>query len=317
MATTERIAPPVLSLVTRAHGQAQARVLLVSDSASEAQLFDHDLVQANGVAGALELIASAPPVCVVVDLHLAEAPGLDALTRLRAAAPDIPFVALVDDPRDLLVVRALQEGAQGYLVRADLGGPQLAGAVEGAITRRRAELELAARALNDGLTGLPSATLFLDRLSVALAGSTRRRNATALMMVDIQGLGRINRDLGHETGDRVLIATADRLRAAVRAHDTVARVGGDEFAVICQDVRRLSEAMVAMQRISAAVTRPIEIDGRSLPVRAAVGITWSAGRPHPPEALIRNAEGALHLAKQRGEPTFHSDLHRRRRDAAA
>lgn len=172
------------------------------------------------------------------------------------------------------------------------------------------------QALHDALTGLPNRTLFLDRVEHALSRRRDRGQRVALLFVDLDDFKRINDSLGHSAGDSVIAAFAERLRAGTRAADTVARFGGDEFAVLVDGVPDATEARRTADRIFAELRRPISVDGRDVRIGASIGIAIEA-QPGEGEAseLLRGADTALHVAKAQGknkitlfEPSMHTEI---------
>lgn len=174
-----------------------------------------------------------------------------------------------------------------------------------AIERATLYQELRHVASHDGLTDLPNRALFDDRLEQALARSARKALPLAVMVVDLDGFKRVNDSFGHDAGDRVLTETAQRLRAAVRPHDSVARIGGDEFAVLCEDVDR-SEAERIAARIRTALepTMPIGVDLVS--ATGSVGVVVylpSPGGAPTTARLVQLADAAMYRAKAGGKNT--------------
>ena len=159
---------------------------------------------------------------------------------------------------------------------------------------RRLERELRQAALHDHLTGLPNRALLLDRLEHAL---TRETRSTAVLFVDLDQFKIINDARGHTVGDQLLVAVADRLRASVRPFDTVARFGGDEFLVICENVDEEHSHLIATELL-LALDEPFPVASGVPDVAATIGIALS---PAPSaEHLLRNAETAMYAAKQAG-----------------
>lgn len=173
-----------------------------------------------------------------------------------------------------------------------------------AIERATLYQELRHVASHDALTDLPNRALFDDRLEQALARSARNARPLAVMVVDLDGFKRVNDSLGHSTGDRVLTETAQRLRAAVRPHDSVARIGGDEFAVLCEDVDRSeTERIAARIRTALEPEMPIGADLVSATgsVGAVVYLPCPGGAPTTTAQLLHDADAAMYRAKAGGK----------------
>jgi diguanylate cyclase (GGDEF)-like protein len=153
---------------------------------------------------------------------------------------------------------------------------------------------------HDELTKLPDRTLFGERLERALARSVRRREACAVLSIDLDRFARISNGLGPSAGDRLLRQVAARLDSVVRPEDTVARTGGDEFMVLLEAVRGMGQAIAVAERIEAAFRRPIDADGRELLVTMSIGIALGRGGRDRPEDVLQNAEVAVHRAKESG-----------------
>jgi diguanylate cyclase (GGDEF)-like protein len=165
--------------------------------------------------------------------------------------------------------------------------------------RRRAERVLAHHALHDHLTGLPNRALLLDRLAQALVRAGRSSALVAVLYVDLDRFKLVVDELGHEAGDRVLRAVAARLRNVVRPSDTVARFAGDEFVVVCDDVQGPAEATRIANRVVEVLGLPVD-DNEELSLAASIGVALARGDEVPAEALVRNADTAMHRAKELG-----------------
>ena len=202
--------------------------------------------------------------CILLDLSLPDASGLEGLKAVRARAPDVPIVVLSGEEDEGVAVQAMHEGAQDYLVKRYTDGHLLGRAIRYAIERKQAELELAHQATHDALTGLANRTVFLERLEVTLARIERRELSCAVLFLDLDRFKAVNDGLGHDVGDLLLVEAAERLRHLVRPSDTVARFGGDEFVVLCDDVEDVSDAIVVAERIGVALAAPFHIARREL-----------------------------------------------------
>lgn len=180
------------------------------------------------------------------------------------------------------------------------------------ITRRKAlEDQLSHRAFHDVLTGLPNRALFMNRLDHALERARRRgdvlagrdRDGVAVLFVDLDRFKTVNDSLGHEAGDDLLIGVARRLREALRPGDTVARLAGDEFAVLLEDVSGTGQAVGAAERLIDALKEPFLLGGRETHATASIGVALGASQDaglgeKTPKDLLREAEVAMYSAKK-------------------
>jgi diguanylate cyclase (GGDEF)-like protein/PAS domain S-box-containing protein len=159
---------------------------------------------------------------------------------------------------------------------------------------------LAHAAIHDPLTSLPNRELFMDRLECSLRQATRERHRVAVMFLDVDRFKLINDSLGHDVGDQILCAVADRLNGAMRASDTLARFGGDEFTVLCGEDRDEGMALEVAERLVRAMDDPITLQSGEIFVSLSVGIALSDGDRESGATLLRNADVAMYQAKARG-----------------
>ena len=163
---------------------------------------------------------------------------------------------------------------------------------------RLSEQDLRRRALCDPLTGLPNRYLVADRLEMAGARQGRvDGGATAVLFIDLDGFKPINDTHGHDAGDELLRQIADRLAAAVRTTDTVGRVGGDEFVVLCEDVDEEATSVVA-RRVLETLQQPFQLSRATVRIDGSIGIAMSP--PHPFDQLLQAADAAMYRAKRAG-----------------
>lgn len=169
--------------------------------------------------------------------------------------------------------------------------------------RRQAEAQLAHMARHDVLTDLPNRMLLRERLDQALA-RVHRGEQVAVLYLDLDDFKGINDALGHDIGDKILQAVADRLRGCVRDTDTIARLGGDEFAIIQTGLEQLADTATLAMRIRGAITPLYEIDDHQILTDVSIGISIAPSDASEPDQLLKNADMALYRAKAEGHGTF-------------
>ena len=176
------------------------------------------------------------------------------------------------------------------------------GTLQDITERKRAEEEIAFQATHDALTRLPNRALFMDRLSHALTRRRRHPSGLAVLFLDLDRFKWLNDSLGHAAGDEVLVEVAARLREALRPGDTLARFGGDEFVVLCEDVTSEAGALTVAERLRTTLGAPIEVDGEETTLTLSIGVAYAGphGGAETADALVRDADAAMYRAKERG-----------------
>ena len=182
------------------------------------------------------------------------------------------------------------------------------GIIEGTIIditdRKAAQEQVEYQAYHDVLTGLPNRLLFRDRIGVALAHARRNRRAVAVMFLDLDQFKLINDTLGHTVGDGLLQAAAERLVRCVRADDTVARMGGDEFTILISDLPDARGALTVAQKVLDSMLKPMVVDGHELFVTTSVGIAVFPEDGMDAETLLKNSDRAMYRAKEAGRNNY-------------
>ena len=234
--------------------------------------------------------------------HLAEEPVAELLRRALAGES-------VPSPDEYYTVPAT--GRQGWLsavyrpyIDAEDRVAGVVALIRDITERKSAEQQIEYQAYHDALTGLANRNLFREHLSLALALAERRQKQVAVLFLDLDHFKDVNDSLGHSIGDELLQEIARRLRAAVRDGDTVARVGGDEFTIVLQELARVQEAAIIAQKVLRAIAEPIEIGEHRLYVTASIGITLFPDDGTDAETLLKNADAAMYRAKNEGRNTY-------------
>lgn len=171
--------------------------------------------------------------------------------------------------------------------------------------RKNYEAQLTQQALRDNLTGLPNRILFLDRLNRAMTRQSRNAGYRfAVLMIDLDSFKRVNDTLGHQAGDQLLQEVATRLTSCLRTMDTVARMGGDEFAVLLEDFQSNQEAIGITRRLLEAIRLPLTLHDHEILVSASVGVVLQTARYTSPNDLLRDADISMYRSKELGKNQF-------------
>jgi diguanylate cyclase (GGDEF)-like protein len=302
-------------------------VLVVEDNPDDALLLSvlleelpgepYRLMRASHLAKAIDLAGAGRAEVILLDLNLPDGHGLETLTRLREAHPEIPIVVLTGSDDERLAMAAVRAGAQDYLVKGRVDSWTLARTLRHSLERHRllGELESARRreahrATHDPLTGLPNRTLYFDRLNHAIAQASRRRERLAVLYLDLNGFKPVNDGYGHAVGDEVLVQVAARLATGVRRSDTLARLGGDEFAVLFERIpeRAVAESLVIALR--GLFGEPIEAGGNRFHLGFSAGLSLFPEDGKDADGLLRIADAAMYREKSLG-PERRETLHLR------
>jgi diguanylate cyclase (GGDEF)-like protein/PAS domain S-box-containing protein len=283
---------------------------------------------------ASEIIDNAGEGIVVYDRELRyvlwnrfmeEMTGMAAEEVLGQLAADL-FPHIHDQQVDEMLVRAMagetvsspdihyyvpRTGRQGWVSSVYRPHHNAEGHVAGVIglirditERKAAEQQIEYQAYHDALTGLANRRLFQEHLSLALALAQRRERMVAVLFLDLDHFKLVNDSLGHTVGDALLRQVAQRLKGAVREGDTVARVGGDEFTIVLQEVAHRSDAAVVANKVLEAIAAPLEVNGHRLYITTSIGITLFPEDGDDAETLLKNADAAMYRAKDEGRNTY-------------
>jgi diguanylate cyclase (GGDEF)-like protein len=232
---------------------------------------------------------------------------LRAVSTLGEYAAGAPVVLITHDDDERLATEAIRAGAQDIVMHAGLDARAIRRTVRLAVERQRflqgvddARRKAEREAETDPLTGLSNRTAFVERLTDAIGGATRRDDSLAVLFMDLDRFKLINDSLGHPVGDELLRSVADRISEVLRAEDIFARFGGDEFALLIRGPVDPRAATFAAQRLLQRVRTVHNLGGRAVNVSASVGIAVYPQHGSTPDELLRNADIAMYDAKGRG-----------------
>jgi diguanylate cyclase (GGDEF)-like protein len=203
---------------------------------------------------------------------------------------------------------------RGMAVRNEAGRvTRMAGSITDINQRKLAEQMLAHDATHDMLTGLPNRVLFIDRLQHTIERCRRRPDSGfTVLFLDLDRFKVVNDSLGHLAGDQLLTEVGKRLRKCIRGEDTVARFGGDEFAILVEGALDITSVMRFAERVQSQISKPIRVGGQRVSTSASIGIAQYAPRYIRGEELLRDADIAMYHAKEIGHgknAVFDEGLH--------
>ena len=283
-----------------------AQVLIVDDDRSTRSTLRY-ILQRDGFqveeaadgAQALAMLKRIQPDVILMDAMMPVMDGFTACARMQelpggSAIPVLMITALQDDSS---VERAFAAGASDYIPKP-IHYAVLSQRVRRIIEANRAEKRIRHLAYNDLLTGLPNRTLFFELLTQSIEQTGAKDGLLAVLFMDLDRFKYVNDNLGHDVGDRLLVAVAQRVRRSVRMVDTVARLGGDEFTVVLSDIDSPAAAATVAHNICRVLAAPFQIDGHDIFVTSSVGIAIYPHDGADVATLIKHADHAMYRAKK-------------------
>ncbi len=283
-----------------------AQVLVVDDDRSTRSSLRNTLQrdgfrveEAADGAQALQMLKRMQPDVILMDAVMPVMDGFTACARVQElpngrTIPVLMITALEDNSS---VERAFAAGASDYITKP-IHFAVLSQRVRRIIEANQAEKRIRHLAYNDLLTGLPNRALFMDQLGRRIELARVAGEAVAVLFLDLDRFKNVNDTLGHDVGDRLLVAVAQRIRRSVRNADCVARLGGDEFTVVLAEVVGPSAAVTAAQNICRSLATPFQIDGHDIFVTASVGISMYPHDATDVGTLLKHADTAMYRAKR-------------------
>ncbi len=258
----------------------------------------------------LELFSDDPLIRVVgiVDVD-PEAPAL-AIAKKLGIRSFTDLAKAVEESGPCLAFNLTGDDSITDYVESKLGSANIIGGFQARfiwtlLTRlKRTNEQVTELAHHDSLTGLPNRILFYDRLNQAIFRASREKEVFAILYLDLDGFKEVNDRFGHDVGDALLCEAARRIRASVRASDTVARMGGDEFTVILCNVKTVANKDRVAEKIIEAISNPFLLNGKECSVSVSIGIALYPEHGQTAEQLVKIADAAMYLAKHGGRNCY-------------
>ena len=264
---------------------------------------DTELHGAGELSGALERLSAGGVDAVILDPDLPDSQGIVTFERMYAFAPDVPVIVLTNNGEDDLAVRAVQGGAQDCMLKDEADSSVLLRSVRYAIERHRLLTALRSLSLIDGLTELYNRRGFNDLGEQYLKLAGRSSRSASLIYLDIDRFKTINDTLGHHVGDRALLSLADTLRDTFRRSDIIARMSGDEFAVLAFETSE-DNAETLVERLRAELTEVNETTRERFQLSVSIGLArYDSDDAVSLEDLLGQAAAAMHQEKRKKRRT--------------
>ena len=288
------------------------RILVIDDEASickalkmglACENFEIDLAS-DGQSG-IQLGQKQAYDILIVDLSLPDIHGLEVIRKIKSSSPEIIPIIITGNGSMQSTLKAIRLEVSDYLEK-----PLSLASVKDAIARglRRREMmrnsienKVHQNLLSDSLTGLPDRSLFMSRLYRAIAAIDRHEDRSfAVLLIDIDDFKSVNDIYGHQTGDMVLAELSNRFKSCVRATDTVARINGDEFALLIEEVENYEEVIAIAEGFQSAAEKDISIDGSRMKISVSIGIVAKTIFYQSPDDVLRDADLAISRCKEQG-----------------
>ncbi len=276
----------------------QGEYLLIAEVLSHIRHVEYELVWCDQLDAALNKILSQEYDVALLDYYWGDANARDLLNAARVQACQTPIVVMTDEMETEVDREAIRAGAADYLIKGQIDHLLLERSLRYAIERKQTEQYLTRLAHYDPLTDVPNRILFRDRLEHAINLAERDNASFTLMFIDLNGFKQVNDNFGHDAGDAIIRICAERLNGCLRRSDSVARMGGDEFTLLLQNIANNTDVAHIAEKVISAIEQPAEINGHEVVVGCSIGIAIYPQAGRDTDTLLKHADMAMYKAKQ-------------------
>jgi diguanylate cyclase (GGDEF)-like protein len=286
--------------IDREHGE----YLLIADILTHVRHVNYELTWCHQLEAALPKVLSQEYDVILLDYYWGDQNARDLLNAARVQACQTPIVVMTDEMETEVDREAIRAGASDYMIKGQIDSQLLERTLRYAIERKQTELHLARLAHYDPLTEIPNRILFRDRLEHAIRLAERDKTFFTLMFIDLNGFKQVNDTFGHDAGDALIRICAERLSDSMRRSDSVARMGGDEFTLLLQNIDNNTDVAHIAQKVIESISLPAQINGYEVVVGCSIGIASYPQAGQDADTLLKNADIAMYKAKQEDGSSF-------------
>ena len=302
-------------MLTKEEQESNTRILVVDDDDVDREKISRCLhkaiipitiLDATSGEDALDQTLTEDIDLIILDYNLGDMTGVEFLTRIKKN--NIPTIMITGAGSENSAIEAMKLGAVDYLTKDTLTEKVLLPVLTAAIKKNelqrkyeKSQEELKRKSLYDSLTGLSNRDLIFDRLEQSILSSDRHSINFYLLVIDLNSFKEVNDSFGHLAGDEVLKKISERMLSASRKSDTVGRFGGDEFVLILPEVESIPSLMVILNKLMAAIAKPISVGKNILTIGASIGIAHYPIHGKDVETLLSNADYAMYQAKKNNQ----------------
>ncbi|EON91619.1 diguanylate cyclase/phosphodiesterase [Marinobacter lipolyticus SM19] len=277
-----------------------ADFIILESLLQASQRFRFKLTHVKSFQQAQQFLTEASHDIFLLDYFLGADTAIDFLKEASLLHIPQPVVVLTGADSGRIDDEVINLGAADFIPKNELSTSLLERTIHHAVEHKRAEINLERLAKRDPLTGLGNRLLFEEMLEASLARAERKKGKLAVLFLDLDRFKEINDSLGHPTGDLLLTLIADRIRKVIRNSDFAARIGGDEFTILVDEIHAYEDAVLVANKLLEAIAPPTAIRGHELNISASIGIALYPENGKTPIKLMQKADIALYEAKRHG-----------------